>query len=548
MTHFINAATDPILSIVPTGDPGATSITMLSTQTVGTTFSVDVRIDDYSTVNIGGTNNGINGASYVVTWDPTVLAYQSYTDGAWLPSQSNTGDLSNKVANGQLTIGQIAFGSSSFITADSASGSVSATIIFQVLSNSVGTTIGLEQQGANVPYLIAPETVGGLTSGHAVSDVTAVNAQYGTVASPTPSPTGTPIPTSSPTPTPTPTPTSSPTPTPTSSPTPSGQTQGPIAIITNQNGTTYQTGEPILLDGGTSTAGYDANSAETCPITNYAWLVQYENDSVFGVYSGGGVTINVNSATSLHVTLIVTAPDVDTSPNSQYTNTSTTSVWINVQTAQSLTKMDFFSSQSVYGPQQLVQLYVYVTYNGAPEPNENVAFTVINPSGTIVSVRTAFTNETGYAYTDYITPNIASSIGTWTAISSVEVNQVIITNKITYEYNYLVTVTTNGITVPSTVARGGTITVTVAIQNTGDITLSSVVTITIYDQDNVPIATDLLPVTNAASGATVSGTFTIPTWAAVGEATVYVNILSADPTAGGVPLCPEQTANFQITA
>ena len=105
---------------------------MFSTQTVGTTFSVDVRIDAYLTVNIGGTNNGINGASYVATWDQQFWRMDLYTYGAWLPSQSNTGDLSNKVANGQLTIGQIAFGSSSFITADSASGSVSATIIFQV--------------------------------------------------------------------------------------------------------------------------------------------------------------------------------------------------------------------------------------------------------------------------------------------------------------------------------------------------------------------------------------------------------------------------------
>ena len=134
MTHFINAATDPILSIVPTGDPGATSITMLSTQATGTTFSVDVRVDDYASVNIGGTQNGLSECSYTVTWDPTVLEYVSYTDGSWLPDQQNFGDLSNKVTSGQLTIGQTAFNTGNqFATADSSSGSVTATITFQVL-------------------------------------------------------------------------------------------------------------------------------------------------------------------------------------------------------------------------------------------------------------------------------------------------------------------------------------------------------------------------------------------------------------------------------
>ena len=164
MTHLINAATTqnaPIISIVPTGDPGATSITILPTVAVGATFSVDVRIDDYSGVNIGGTNNGINGASYVVTWNIASLEFVSYTDVVtWLPSQFNV-DITADTANGELTIGQSAFGSSAEDTADNSAGSVSATIEFQVVSNTVGTTIGLEQQGTNVPYLTAPETVGG---------------------------------------------------------------------------------------------------------------------------------------------------------------------------------------------------------------------------------------------------------------------------------------------------------------------------------------------------------------------------------------------------
>ena len=285
--HFTNAATGPIISIVPTGDPGANSTTIISTVAIGQTFSVDVRVDDYAGVNIGGTNNGVSEASYIITWNPAVLEYVSYSDGTWLPSQSNAGDLQNNVANGQITFGQIAFGSSSFLTADSASGSVSATITFQVVSNSVGTTIGLEQQGANVPFLGAPETVGGLTSNHGVPNVTAVNAQYGTVSSPTPTPTSTPTPT--------------PTVNVTSSANPGMVYQnilctasvsgtnptGSIFWSTSSNTGTFSSDQTVLINGATST-NYIDSSMNTVVIT--------------AIYSGDSNNAQSVGSTSLTIT------------------------------------------------------------------------------------------------------------------------------------------------------------------------------------------------------------------------------------------------------
>jgi hypothetical protein len=46
---------------------------------------------------------------------------------------------------------------------------------------------------------------------------------------------------------------------------------------------------------------------------------------------------------------------------------------------------------------------------------------------------------------------------------------------------------------------------------------------------------------------TVTINLFIPSWAFVGTATIYVTVLTALPTSGGVPLCPQQIANFQIT-
>ncbi len=80
-TRLINAASAPVLSIVPTGIGGATSgtTTMIQSEAVGSNFSVDIRVDNYASVNIGGKNNGVSGASYFVTWNPAVLGLVSYT-------------------------------------------------------------------------------------------------------------------------------------------------------------------------------------------------------------------------------------------------------------------------------------------------------------------------------------------------------------------------------------------------------------------------------------------------------------------------------------
>lgn len=738
MTHLISATTGPILSIVPTGDTGATSTTDFPTQALGTTLTADVRLDDYASVTEGGPSPGVSACTYAITWNPNVLSYTSETDGSWLPGQLSSDILPpSRLGNGELSINQI--DGASYATADNSAGSVTATIVFTVVGTG-GTALTLQYSSSLITYYLqAPNAAD--DNSVPVPDVTTVNAQYGSVSTPTvsiapasaiadvsqstlftatasggsapytgyqwyvgetaqsgqvastfsfdpssagtysitatvtdstptisapstassvtvntaptvsiapagpltltvgesqtftatpsggsgtisyqwyfgdsaisgatsstysfsestagsysiickvtdsattpvtspasntvsitvstttptptptpsttPTPTTTPAPSSTPSPTPTPTPFATPTPTP--SPTPTGPTHGPTAVISITNGTTYATGDYIVLAGSSSTPGYDAQSVKSCPITNYAWLVQYENASEFGAYSGSGVTFTVSSVGWLQITLIVTAPDVNTSPNPQYTNTSLASVWINVQSPLTLTKIDVFNNKGgigpdvasgPFGPQELVQLCAYVTYNSGFVVNGNVAFTVISPNDTVIAVRSDLTNSTGYAAVNYETPNVGSSnFGIWTVIAAVEVNQVVVTDKVTFEYNYLVNVIANGLKVPASAARGSPMTISVSIQNLENITLTSTLTITIYDQNDVPIYTSITNNINAADGATVKVTFTVPTYAFVGEATVYVNILTANPTSGGVPLCPETTANFQI--
>ncbi len=343
-TRFIDAQTAPVLSIVPTGASGASGTTIISSQAVGTTFSVDVRLDNYASVNVGGANNGVSEISYLVHWDPAVLTETNLVHNSWLPDQSKMGTLPVDNTNGYQTVGQICFGSDSQETADSSTGSVSTTLTFKVLS--AGTTaLTLAPSDVGVPYLSAPSTVD--NKNHDVTGTITFDAQYGLSTSPTP------ITSIPPSPTPTP-----------------GSVYSPTAVVSTQNGTVFQTGSQIVLDGSSSTPGSDN---QICPITNYAWLVQYPDGSRFNAASGSIVSIVVNTTTSLRVNLIVTAKDVNTSPSPQYVNTSATSIWINVELPQQMTKLDVFTnkggtgpntSSGPFGPQELVRLFAYVSFNG----------------------------------------------------------------------------------------------------------------------------------------------------------------------------------------
>ena len=66
----VQASGNPTLSVVKSG---TTNVTTIPAGIVGSTFSVDVRVD-----NIGDVSPGINGLSYSLSYDPTVLNLTSY--------------------------------------------------------------------------------------------------------------------------------------------------------------------------------------------------------------------------------------------------------------------------------------------------------------------------------------------------------------------------------------------------------------------------------------------------------------------------------------
>jgi len=148
-------------------------------------------------------------------------------------------------------------------------------------------------------------------------------------------------------------------------------------------------------------------------------------------------------------------------------------------------------------------------------------------------------------------PNPDSVLGMWSIVATTEVSSVVITDIVNFTVvnkpSPSSVVTISGITLPTSVARSGTLNVNVTVEGLNSTALLS---ITVGDAQEVPIDCYTANINPATGGGSiiVPVSVTIPSWAYVGTATVYVDLMSSLPTTGGVPLCPQVTGTFQITS
>jgi hypothetical protein len=80
-----------------------------------------------------------------------------------------------------------------------------------------------------------------------------------------------------------------------------------------------------------------------------------------------------------------------------------------------------------------VDLISKVTYGGNPVQQKLVAFQVEDPLGEIIVIRTATTDQNGLAAISFLIPIDAASVGTWNAISTVDVAGVTAWDTITFQ-------------------------------------------------------------------------------------------------------------------
>jgi hypothetical protein len=345
--------------------------------------------------------------------------------------------------------------------------------------------------------------------------------------------------------------------------------QGPQARFV-VNGTYFKQGiDSITLDASSSVAGYDTlGVAEICPITSYQWSIDFGNNGVDATFTGATATIPASAVGEVKITLTVTAPDPTAPSHADYVTTSTTNKIVNVILPPLGASIDVYTARGgvgpnarsdAYGPQELVNLYALVTYNNVPVVNKDVAFEIFNQNGVAIAYRTARTNGSGIAATEYRTmwPDTATPeiiFGNWSVVATVDVSQVVKTDTVNFTFAYLITID-NAYTMTTTnnpqgsFARTNVVKVNVTLTNIRTIDLPATVTIVIYDECDVPVGVYTVETNvNAQDSTWIAGTISIPTYAFVGQAVVYVNSLTALPSLQGIPYCPETAVPFMITA
>lgn len=344
---------------------------------------------------------------------------------------------------------------------------------------------------------------------------------------------------------------------------------GPTAKFTPADGTWYMEGDSIFLDATSSTPGYDTVPvAEVCPITSYDWQIDFGNDgSVEMIFGGVTATILASIVGDVKVTLTVTAPDPTPPSGSGYSTTDTEIHILHIRAIPQGADIDIYTQRGgvgpdaqsdAFGPQELVILYAKVTYNNVPVANKDVAFEIQNADGTAIAYRTGRANSEGIATAEYRLPwpdeDPEAGFGIWTIIGTVDVSQVVVNDTCTFQFDYIIKIVSvqtllQNNTPATSFARESSVKVNVTLSNIRKVDVATTVTITIYDEAKVPIAAFVVEISVTAQGQTwTAGTMTIPSWAFVGQATVYVNALTQLPSLSGVPCCPESAINFQITA
>ena len=182
---------------------------------------------------------------------------------------------------------------------------------------------------------------------------------------------------------------------------------GPKASFTPFDGSSFGLGSTIQLDASSSTPGYDTvNGTETCPITTYAWRIEYLNGTTFTSLFGQNVSFTASAEGNFRITLIVIAVDPHLPSDSGFTSTDSASAIIEVVSNPYDTKIDVFTdrggvgsgvSSGEYGPLDLVQMYSSIIYHNSSVVNQNVLFTIKNANASVIAVRQGVTNGTGIA-------------------------------------------------------------------------------------------------------------------------------------------------------
>jgi PKD repeat protein len=329
-------------------------------------------------------------------------------------------------------------------------------------------------------------------------------------------------------------------------------------------------GVAASFDASASTAGFDGEFIT--PITDYYW--DWENDGVVDDSDTDPFIDHTFLAAGVYtVNLTVYAPAVSGDPDPSYNDT----VWMThdvTVVAPALGRaIDLYTQDyrypgyptpytgegspngtqvDAFAPQDEVILCAKLTYNLEPIANKEVAFEIHGPENMYYNIsiyRQAFTDEYGVACITFRIPwpdDHAEEIvfGTWTILAKASVAEVTIADWHWFEVGWIMTcgpiVLHDGSTPTMSFDELDTVYINVTVTNIALTPRNVTITVVIYDELGVPVASATMFVADVPPGTgTYTLTATIPEWAYVGTGMVYVNLYTALPWDCGVCYGPE---------
>jgi len=210
-------------------------------------------------------------------------------------------------------------------------------------------------------------------------------------------------------------------------------------------------------------------------------------------------------------------------------------------------------ASDAFGPQNTVRLYAWVTYNLNPVQQKLVTFEISH--GEFHWFMTNTTDENGIAWVQFGIPWPCDNpegrvFGTWNVIATVDIRDVVVNDTLSFEVGYLIKIVNVEPQPDSSFAIGEPLQFKVTYESISHQDRTAYITITVYDDLEVPIAWTIWGPITVHYG-TDWQTITlqaVPKHTFVGMGTVYTNMLTDTPTNGGVQYCPVNIITIGLTA
>jgi len=196
-------------------------------------------------------------------------------------------------------------------------------------------------------------------------------------------------------------------------------------------------------------------------------------------------------------------------------------------------------------PQEEITLFSKLTYASAPVQYKEVAWQITAPNNETY-YRQSMTDNKGLTNITIRIPWYVGYFGEWTVLAKASIAETPVEDTVRFMVGYIVQVYSS--TPSSPVNRGEEVSITLDIKNIGTVDRTVYITITIYDDVGMPIASSGWTETITPGTKTYGPyTLTLAEWAHVGKGTVYINLFTAPPTQCGVCYAPEHVQTFTIT-